>query len=308
MNFKKYNSIENSYQQKNILKFMQRMPDAFKQKWIVRSKLDGANIQLLLQPNEPMKVGKRTSYVEQGDPFFDIWTTLKNYSVQLQYVQDYCNAANTPLRFYGEIYGPGINGRVNYGETKKIALFDLEQGDILMPQFALISCLEGLRMTNLLPPLMGIFDTFEQALDQNPEYDSKILGIPNNPEEGLVIQPYEENIILPTGERFILKKKGVKFLESENKNHKPKKEVSGETISKLQSFQSYINENRMLSTFSKHGEIADKTQMGDYIRWILEDAKEDFYKDNEGLVLNQDEQKIVFNVGKQIVELLRARL
>lgn len=308
MNFKKYNSIENSYQQKFILKFMSMMPDAFKQRWIVRSKLDGANIQLLFQPNKPMKVGKRTSYLEETDSFFDIWNTLKNYSVQLQYLQDYCDTVDTELRFYGELYGPGINGRVNYGEKKKIALYDLEQGGILMPQFALIYFFEGLRMTSILPPLIDIYDTFEEALSVDPEYDSKVLGIPNNPEEGVVIRPYETNIISNNGEHFVLKKKGAKFLEKENKDAKPKKEVNGETLSKLQSFQSYITDNRVLSVFSKHGPITDKKQMGDYIRWILEDAKEDFYKDNEGLVLNQDEQKIVFNVGKQIVELLKVHL
>ena len=312
MNFKKYSSIENSYQQKNILKFLERNPEAFKQRWIVRSKLDGANIQLVFTPFEPMKVGKRTGYIEEGTAFFDIWNTLKTYDQFFTALQDYCNELNTTLRLYGELYGPGIQKRVNYGDTKKIAVFDLEQGGILMPQFALISFLEGFQMSGILPPLIGIFDTFEEALNVNPEYDSKILGIPNNLEEGVVIQPYEENIY-DRRDRFILKKKCDKFLEMDDlnrENHKNRKSIpiNTELLEKVSAFKSYINENRVLSVFSKRGPIDNNTQIGDYIRWVLEDAIEDFHKDLPDLVITPDEYKTVFNVGKQILELLKKHL
>ena len=84
MEFKKYSSIENTYRQKHIDKFDEVLPGWQEgTTFVAREKLDGANIQLVFTPDGLMKVGKRTSFLNESDSFFDIWNTLNKYSKEL---------------------------------------------------------------------------------------------------------------------------------------------------------------------------------------------------------------------------------
>lgn len=67
-------------------------------------------------------------------------------------------------------------------------------------------------------------------------------------------------------------------------------------------------ENRVLSIFSKHGPIQEMKQLGDYIKWIIQDAQEDFMKDNSNIELTDKELKQVFKVGADVVKLLKVNL
>src|SRR5690606_36331161 len=131
----------------------------------------------------------------------------------------------------------------------------------------------------------------------------------NNYAEGVVIKPYQNNIILGDS-RFILKKKSEKFIEKEStKKEGNKEDLSSDVVNLMLEFKSYINDNRILSAFSKEGPIQKPQEMGKYIKLILEDAKEDFFKDNIlPDTLNEKEQKLIFNVGGLIADKLRSHL
>ena len=110
--------------------------------------------------------------------------------------------------------------------------------------------------------------------------------------------------------RFLVKKKSEKFKEKEStKKLKPKEDLSSEVVNLMLEFKSYINDNRMLSAFSKEGPIERPQEMGKYIKLIIEDAKEDFLKDN--VVpdsLSEKEQKLIFNVGGLVADKLKKYL
>lgn len=306
--FRKYNDIENSYNQKSILKHLEYNPQLKTMKFVAREKLDGANIQIVFTPNEQITVGKRTSFLEKGDSFFDIWTTLEKYKSEIAKLQFLTDTVGHEIRVYGELFGPGINKRIDYGTEKQIRFFDIYFGHVLS-QKNLETLFKNNGLEHMLPPLVGYYDGLEQALDANHKFDSMILAKEGNITEGIVILPYDDVIRMPNGERFILKKKNEEFAEKMAvKVTKDKQPMSGEALGALTAFREYINENRVLSAFSKMGNIADQSQIGDYIRVILEDAKKDFYKDNPDLVLTDDAAKTVFNVGKDIVKLLKAHL
>ena len=81
----------------------------------------------MFSPGQKMKVGKRSCFLEETESFFDIWQTLERFSAELKLLQDYCDKNRVSLRVFGELFGPKINGRVDYGTEKKIAVFDIYQ-------------------------------------------------------------------------------------------------------------------------------------------------------------------------------------
>lgn len=310
MDFRKYNSIENSYQTKFLLKVLSRHPELQEEQYIAREKIDGANIQLVFTPGQPMKVGKRTSFLNEGEAFFDIWNTLEKYKEELEILQNRTNLTETTIRLYGEIYGNGIQKRVDYGNEKYIVFFDIEVAGELQSQKYFDEIMRELGLNDFIPPKVGFYNNLNSALNFDVNFDSHILGKDNNPAEGIVIQPYNKVVYLfDTPDRFILKKKSDKFSEKEGvKEHKPREQINPELLSILTNFRSYINTNRVLSVFSKHGEIQEPKEIGKYIKLILDDAKEDFLKDHEIPELDEKSTKIVFNVGTDIALLLRSYL
>jgi hypothetical protein len=74
-------------------------------------------------------------------------------------------------------------------------------------------------------------------------------------------------------------------------------------------FLPYINENRVLSVFSKEGEIQRPEQIGQYIKLVMEDAKEDFELEND--LSNTDIGKMndVFKTAnREVVKILQQYL
>lgn len=299
MEFKKYNSIENHYRQKYIDKMVFHNPLAETCDWIAREKLDGANIQLVISPNSQMVVGKRSAYLNPDEPFFDIWNTLARYHHELDVLQRSANLFNCTYRMYGEIYGPGINGRVDYGEAKRIAIFDMEQDGRLLTQVELESFLYTRDMTHLLP----------KQLAKGKLLDVLQVDVERDNFEGVVIKPYDQNFFLQD-ERFLIKKKSSLFADKENGGNggeiPARENVSDVAYNLNKEFRKYITENRVVDVFAKHGEIQEPRQIPDYIAYVLEDAKADFLKDHElPADLTSKQERDVFNVGGIIVGFLK---
>jgi Rnl2 family RNA ligase len=309
--FKKYNSIENSYQQKFILRMLEQYPELKDAKYSIREKLDGSNLQLYFETNKQMRVGKRTSFLEEGDKFFDVWSTLKKYEPQViklqQYVDNY--GCHCTVRVFAELYGSGVQKRINYGEEKSISFFDIEINDKMLSQKQFEQIMADLQIDNIAP-LLKYVGSLKEALEYSPDFNSKVLGVENNPSEGIVIKPYEREYYSKVGSRFLLKKKADAF--SEKMKVKPGKKRTDEVTKIVNAkieFQSYINDNRVKSTFSKHGEIESPDQLGKYIQLVLADAKGDFLKEYNISDLDDKELKKIYGSGgKHIVALLKGYL
>ena len=71
----------------------------------------------------------------------------------------------------------------------------------------------------------------------------------------------------------------------------------------------YVNENRVLSVFSKEGEISEPNEIGHYIKMVVEDAINDFEKDYDCSGLDKNQRKQIFKSGnKEIVKVLEKYL
>jgi Rnl2 family RNA ligase len=302
--FKRYNSIENSYQGKYINRWLDKQPELKTETYIVTEKIDGANIQIYFEPGTEYKVGKRSSFIEKDSNFYDIGTILPEFEEQFKKIQDNVNITNRAVRIYGELYGQGVQKRVNYMDKKSLIFFDVEvHGELHAPRDAMAY----LDMFNLPKvPIIAIKKGIVEALEVNETFNTLINPIEGNVSEGLVVRPFHKNFY-NVDELFILKKKSEAFSEKEIKKGKVKTFDEG-TFKYNQLFRDYITENRMLSVFSKHGPIKETKQLGEYIKLILEDAKEDFNKDHDVSQFDPKDQKTIYNVGDSIVKLLKKQL
>lgn len=302
--FKKYNSIENSYQQKYIMKVLERYPELKDETYSIREKIDGSNLQLYFEPFKEMKIGKRSSFLRDDENFFNAPNVISNYEAKLSNVQNYVNTTGSTVRLYGEIYGPGIQKRVNYGDQKAYAIYDMEMDGEILSQVSFEIVMSELSLEDLHVPLLGYASSLSEALEWNVNFNSKVLKIENNPAEGIVIKPYDTDITF-NGQRFILKKKSDQF--AEKMKNKPSKERTKETskiVTAKIEFQSYINDNRLKSIFSKHGIIEDMNEFGKYIKLTLNDATEDFLKEYDTSDLSEKELKSVLSSGGKHVAIL----
>lgn len=70
--FKKYNSIDNHYQTKEIMRWLSEYPELENETFVLTEKVDGANIQLYFTPDGGFKYGKRSAFLSPDEKFFDL--------------------------------------------------------------------------------------------------------------------------------------------------------------------------------------------------------------------------------------------
>lgn len=302
--FKKYNSLENSYQVKFISYFTDKNPELSTETYIITEKLDGANIQVYFEPNTKRRLGKRTSFIGDNDGFFNIETVIPAFEERFDQIQKYVDFTGNKFRIFGEVYGEGIQRRVNYG-PKTFSFFDVEVDDILCAPRDSLHFLETFGLPQV--PIIQFAPNLSEAMSVSEDFNTHINPVPSNAAEGVVIRPFNKNYFDHNGNIFVLKKKSAKFSEKEDKN-KSVKTLDTKVFVLNQKFKEYLNENRVLSVFSKSGPMIEIKQMGEYIKLVLEDAKEDFLKENNISGLDKNQLKDVYNVGTTVVLLLKKQL
>ena len=296
--FKKYSSIENSYRAKHIMKALEWYPELKDCKYSIREKIDGSNLQIFFEPGKEYKVGKRSKFLEDGENFYEVWDVLNKYQAELSQIQYFVDQNNFTVRLFGEIYGQGVQKRVNYGDSKYYAIFDVEINGVMQTQASFEVFCADLGIDHLLVPLLGYANNLQEALDFNVDFDSRVLNNKDNPAEGVVIKPYEKEFNMGNDQRFVLKKKSDRFNDKmKSKNTAKLAEEASHIIQAKSVFQGYINENRVLDIFSKHGEIQDMKDFGKYIKLTIDDAVEDFIKDYDISQFDKKELKKIYSSG-----------
>lgn len=304
--FKKYPRLENVYQKKFIDGIINQLPHLKDVYYIITEKRDGSNIQLIFNPDgQEYKIASRNRILENGEDFYGIFDVLGNYSELTQYLQELANTSEMTINVYGEVFGKGIQKRIDYGDDRYFEIFDIYCHDdndsfFVDPSFIY----ENKILSGYMVPVFGLIKGIDNALSFEPE------GFNDGKFEGLVIKPYRGVYYNKKGNLFCLKKKSPLFSEKGNKEKKKEKPKFSEDVEELhQIFGQYINKNRVLSIFSKHGEIEESNQIGDYIKLTLEDAKEDFFKSGH-IISEKDakEIKYIFNHSKKIVPILQEYL
>lgn len=308
--FKKYPSIENSYQEKFVHIALSMHPELETCKYILQEKLHGSNFQVCISKNGDIKYGKRSTFLEEKSNFYNYQEVVFSMLDLFRKVgiNPYIPFTDS-ITLYGELFGAGVQKGVDYGKDKRLLFYDLSIDGTLCPPALLYHLFDNLQMTEYLVPKITVVDSLKNAMDYNVEFDSKILDIPNNICEGVVIKPYHKVYFLGMS-LFYLKKKNDKFVEKQ-KEKRIKGEFHGVVLGLNRLFVGYCNENRMNSIFSKEGPIQDIKEIGKYIKLVQEDAKEDFIKDHsEELekITDEKQKNRIFNAGHIIVRYLRKHI
>lgn len=311
MSFLRYPDINGSHHEGYVAYFLRQHPELADVEYTISEKVHGANFQVYFEPHMPWQYGKRRHWIGKGEKFFGIWQLVEQYSLLFERIQRHIDVHGFTIRLYGEIYGPGVQKKGVTYLQRGILFFDMMlNGKMLAPAaFESMSWRFPLLRANLVPAI-AMVRGLQVALDFDTDFLTRLNPVAENICEGVVMRPWLRVYYSEDGEqRFCLKKKNAKFME---KDRKPKPPSPGDPeVMRLNGlFKTYIVERRLQSTFSKIGPIERVQQLGDYIRYILEDAKVDFLKEHEyALVpLEKGEIRRIYNVGAMVANMLKAHI
>ena len=316
MPFVKYCSIESYYRDKFIGHALEQYPELKDIDYLITEKLHGSNVGLVFEQNGKMTICSRNRILTEQDKHFGVRDVLGDECQGLveKFTQCAIDTGDT-ITLHGEIFGPGIQKGINYGDKKRIRIFDMRVNGLMVSQKVLLESFEMADLERHLVPILmrvrGLEEAFKYDIDRHTKFTTIDIEGPNTC-EGVVIKPYDKVYILGNGSTFYLKKKNESFSEN-GRGGKPAKERRSfsDTIHQLrEAFLLLINQNRLASVFSKEGPIEEPKQMGHYIKLVMKDVVEDFTKDHgEALdALDKKERKYVLNGGKLIVALLKEHL
>lgn len=288
--FKKYQSIENSYQTSHIEFYVNKFgKELLDSTFVVTEKLDGANFQINITKEE-IKYGRRTDYLKEDEKFFN-WNEIKGkYEVIGKHIQQCLNMPKekqiivlgrelkiSEITLYFEMISNKINKRVKYfyDDRTELVCIDVIIDNKKLSYFDGITFLQSLGLINIrFAPVFGVVEGLSKALDFPTRFNSGLIELENNLIEGIVIQPLEPEKF-KTNEYFILKKKNKEFME--------KIKVEKEYVSYAEKFlflDNYINDNRLISTESKLGKFQSTKQIGEFMKEINQDVINDLIKEN----------------------------
>lgn len=301
MEFKKYNSVENSYNTKYIKRFLPL--NIYDKKFVALEKLDGANFSIHIS-NDEIKFASRNKFLSMDEKFYDFQEAIGK--INLQPLKDMAKDFEKVI-FYGELFGDGIQKRVSYQKEKKIAFFDLNI-DGKYQSFPFMEKVFNLLELEMVPIVKRNLTLEESLSIEVDNLVTLINPVEGNIMEGVVIRPMD-NEIYQRFNRFILKQKGSKFKE---KQHKVKVKIVDPVVEEWKNkILEYVTESRLCSLFSKEGVIENNKDIGKYIKLYIEDVKDDFLKDYpefETIELEKNQIKEIMNISKPIVEMLQKEL
>jgi len=317
--FKKYNSIENTFDKD----FMEKIfIEDSGQEYVVQEKVHGANV-CLMTDGKTVGFGKRTGFVETGEKFYDYEELLERYTPKaISLFSIVCERFPDikTLTVFGEMFGgkyphPDVKNNnktmviqkgVYYCPNHEFYAFDLyvstEENGYFLP----------VDESNLFFEKSGFFyaktlfrGTLNECLkypNDAPSQISEWFGLPpieDNICEGVVIRPVVP-AYLRNGARVLLKNKNARFAEKKAiKKRAPKlfKEPSYSEILNdlLPVAEQYITENRLNNVVSKIGHISVPKDTGKLIGLFSKDILDDFLKEHSGkyAAIEKSEQKIL---------------
>ena len=313
--FRKYPSLINHYQMKAI---NDATLTCRSKSFVIQEKLDGANFQLYIT-NDDVVFGKRNSLLGDNASFFNFQQAVAKRQAEITRIQQSLkdNPYADSYIVYGELFGGNTQTRVSYQEDRDIKIFDIvivrDKTEYSMPWHSVELFAQCHDFEDMLVPVFGYTDTLEEALGFDVENRETLVGddeynpYNNKGIEGVTIRPADECAL-----DYRIKKKSKAFADKAGVKAPKQYDPSSDECKEITSlFEGYINTNRVADYFSKEGVIESPSQIGDYIRGILADAKEDFFKDHKEpfLQLDDKEKKRVFSpASKLILNFLKEKL
>ncbi len=318
LEFKKYSSIENSFNREFMERVMAEMPADLE--YVVQEKVHGANTSFLCDGNE-VKFAKRTSVLAEGENFYEYALLLDTYKDRVLSLYGKVKAKYpeiTHISVFGEMFG----GRYPHDDVKvshKLSL--IQKGVCYTPEHEFYGFDiylfqdENNRFlpvdeVNKLFEAEGFFyaktlfrGTLAECLKYPNAFESKIaewLGLPaieDNICEGVVIRPVEP-MYLRNGSRVLIKNKNERF--SEKKSAKTRNKLFAEPVpysealkALLPEVEVYVTENRLSNVVSHIGEVHFPKDFGKVMGLFSKDVLDDFLKEHGSAytALDKCEQK-----------------
>jgi len=297
MEFKRYPSIENSYQIKTVSHIIES--EKSKQDWVVHEKIHGANFALYFNGTEA-KAAKRNSFLEGGENFYSANKILDKYKEKL--VKSFSNVSSEILHIvpnisycilYGELYGGGVHPDLKEPNSHKMIqkeIFYRPDHDFIA--FDLCVVFENEEEAFLPWPLFTKFCNsvdieypkilFKGSLQECLQYPNEfypynpfgLSELDKNVCEGTVIRPTNP-FWLNNEKRAVLKNKNDKFMEIKKVKNKPI-ELPDSFVEWSNVANNFITENRLNNVLSKLGEITSMKQIGEVIKNFSQDWKDEF--------------------------------
>lgn len=313
VNFVKYRSIEQAYQQIFIRKVREELGP--NQRYVVEEKIHGANFSFWVT-GDILQVAKRTGFITPGEEFYNYELVMDKYGEAVrQLAQDIRSTDDTvkTVVVFGELFGgtyphPDVDPNrsvkrvakgVYYTPEREFVVFDLKfvHRDGTSLYLSVVDRNKWARKHNLPTPVELMEGTLDECLAIDLDRTTKMperYGLPSiegNIIEGVVIRPVQEQY-LNGGQRVMLKKKNKQFGEVRPvKKHTPRREKTGEEEMLLEELKRYVTSQRYEGLLSKHGSISNQDKLaGLYVQDVLEDYQKDGGKLDQ---LSKEEQKAV---------------
>lgn len=293
MEFRRFNSLENTYQQKLIDKVFYEGKNTGT--WIATEKVHGANFSFWCD-GEQVLPASRSQFVD--GTFFNCQSVINKHSEDiLKYHKKHLEPGDV-LVIYGELYGSNIQKEVFYGNERRFAGFEVVVNGVIHDKARAIAEMKG-GMGIDHAPLLHV-GTFEECMAISEEFRSRLTPEDfdgENTAEGVVIEP-----VVPTylnnGSRIYFKNKSTAFREKKEKSHKTKQSFEGfapDVQEVFDELMAYATETRVRNVISKVGMITNK-QFPMVAGLFVKDMMEDYEKDTE-----VDLKVVAGDVWKQFV-------
>jgi Rnl2 family RNA ligase len=331
--FKKYNSIENTFDTSFVEKI--RLEGFASLQYVVQEKVHGSNT-CFVTDGQTVRFAKRTGYVDEGEKFYNYEELLERYTnkvINLFQQVKTKHAETETLLIYGEMFGGkyphsdvkndskvmNIQKGVYYSPIHEFYGFDLYLSEAESGRYLSVDEINDFFEEGQFFYAKTLFQgTLDECLQYPNAFQSRIaewLGLPpieDNICEGVVIRPIEP-VYLRNGSRLLLKNKNARFAEKKSvKKRQPSLFVEptySEALNNLLAItEAYITENRLNNVISKIGEISVPKDTGKLIGLFSKDVLDDFLKEHESeyALMEKSEQKILNrHINKQATELIK---
>lgn len=328
MEFKKYNSIENTYRKEVLEQII--IHGYENETYIVQEKVHGANFSFFTNGTE-VKIAKRSGFIEEDEIFYNAPLISKKYHNQVIATYNDLKASIPNLEFitiYGELFGGNYNHEavakdknaikvqkgIDYAPFNDFYAFDIKWNNF---QYLEVEVANALFKKHHFFYAKTVFKgSLKEALQYPNTFNSYIpdwLGLPkleNNITEGVIIKP-NKPLFFKNESRVILKNKNEKWSEKDKvkkvKNENLETVFTREGLLIWTTLQTYINTNRLYNVLSKEGQFHPK-MMGKLIGLFSQDAQNDFIKENPNLfaTIEKAEQRLIFKeLNAKIIQLIK---
>lgn len=302
MEFKKYNSIENSYQDDFLSSINEQGFGDLD--YAVQEKVHGANLSFITDGQNILSA-KRTELIFDNEQFFNSKLVQDNYKDKILALHATISKQfdTKTVTIFGEIFGGGyphpdtakhdnaklVQRGIYYCPTNDFFAFDIlldndkyldvETASRLFENFGFIYAKTLFKGS--LKDCLKFSSEFKTTIPNEyglPELDGNIC-------EGVVIRPIQPSF-LRTGSRVLIKNKNEKWAENNNFIDKAilsKLLHDGEELTEEASFlcekiYNLITQNRLTNLISKIGEVIPEKDLGKVLGLYNKDALTDFMK------------------------------